>query len=186
MPPTVQGTPLEVTIVLIGQHTVLEFVNKSIMIAKIAIDVADICFEYNIDFNDKLLKLDVERLSQYCTLHRTMLMIEQSSNFTMFVDTGPLSKHLDALPAAKYVNASYKKVARLMPHRFVTCVGCRIPKTPTVLEDLHGAIKDRVLIASSRSPTSLNQIKKFVTTNRLTNIQQKFEKSFSVAKTVLF
>lgn len=171
---------------LIGQHTVLEFVNKSIMIAKVAIDVADICFEYNIDHNDKSMKDDVERLSQYCTLHRTMLMIEQSSNFIMFVDTGPTSKRLDVLPAVKHIGAAYRKIAKLMPHRFITCTSCRVPKTPTALDDIHGAIKDRILIASTRSPTSLNQIKKYVISNRLSNIQQKFEKSFSAAKTVLF
>lgn len=174
---------------LLNENTLITFHNKSVVIAKALVMVKDLCFQYNINASDKEFASDIQKLCQHAIVTQIISTVTQSSSYVMFVSTGSLSKSLlkpqDKM-AITYIVATYNQMSRLIRHRFIVCGNCIIPKITQTVESLEGELKDVVLIAATKANSNYSRIKKFVTRNRLTELQLKFENNFPVAKLLFF
>lgn len=171
---------------MLAENTVVELFNYNIVFAKAIVKVLDLCYDFDIDPGNKEFALDLQRLCQYSCISTIMQIATDCKHYAIFVETGDISKSLVMTPSLKHIIATYKKVAAVLRHRFIKCIGCAIPRQPLHMSELIGNIRDVVLIASSQSPNNLNKLKKFIEKNRLIDIQQKIDQSVSVAKILLF
>ncbi len=153
--------------------------------AQAIVDVSDLCYQYHIDVNDKQFDADVNRLCQYAMLTRVIQWISNREHYVMFVETGPVSRSLKG-PFLRFMMISYRSISKAIGHRFIECVQCIVPKQPTMISQLIGDLKDIVLLTTYNTNTNLSKIKKFITNNRLTDIESQIGKSVTLTKILLF
>lgn len=172
---------------LISEQTVVSFIHKNIILARSLINALDLCFDFNIDVEDKQYEEDIDRICKYVVIKQVFEALSSTSNCVFFVDTGRQfpSKAVNHTVVSNLV-ATYRSMTRMLRHRFLSCAGCKIPSQPIAVMDLIGEIKDCVLLTSSKPTNNLSKIKKFVMQNRLLDIEQRIESSLSLSKILLF
>ena len=147
--------------------------------------VADICFDYNLEPTDKAFRSDVNRLQQYCTLTTIAELFAAVGQYVMIsAPIRPLKSMQCNMPIQSLIR-TMEFLRKALPHRFVDCA---IGKQTCYndIDHLPGEIKDCVLVAICNPPKNLSKIKNFVQRNALTEISQRFDQDFSLAKTLNF